>query len=62
MQRLSIYPRELYAIIEEISKWRQYLSGSKIIIRTNQKSIRELMQKNNSNARATIIFSQIIGL
>lgn len=43
LQKSSIYAREFYAIIETVGRWRQYLLGNKFTIRTDQKSIRELM-------------------
>ncbi|GJV66953.1 ty3-gypsy retrotransposon protein [Tanacetum coccineum] len=36
--------RELFAIVEAIYKWRQYLMGWRFTIHTNHKSIKELMQ------------------
>lgn len=39
----STYVRELYAIIETIKKWRQYLLGHSLIILTDHKSLKELM-------------------
>ena len=45
MQKASTYVRELYAIIETVKKWRQYLLGRKFIIRTDQKSLRALLDQ-----------------
>nr|KYP64281.1 Retrovirus-related Pol polyprotein from transposon 297 family [Cajanus cajan] len=36
MQSESVYVREMYAIIEAVKKWRQYLIGQKFIILTDQ--------------------------
>ena len=41
----STYIKELHAIAEAVHKWRQYLLGHFFIIRTDQKSIRELLQQ-----------------
>ena len=45
MQTTSAYIRELYAIIEAVKKWRQYLLGRRFIIRTNKKSLRALLDQ-----------------
>lgn len=41
----STYHKELYAIVEAVQKWRQYLLGREFVIRTDQKSLRELLQQ-----------------
>jgi len=46
MQRQSAYTIEFYAIIEAISKFRHYLLGKKFIIRTNQQSLKSLLNQN----------------
>jgi len=38
-----MYTRELFAIIEAIKKWRQYLIGRHFQVFTDQKSLKELM-------------------
>jgi hypothetical protein len=45
MQKKSAHTRELFAITEAIAKSRHYLLGHKFIIRTNQKSLRSLMDQ-----------------
>lgn len=45
MQMAATYIKELYAIVEVISKWRQYLFGQTFVVRTDQKSIKELLQQ-----------------
>ncbi|XP_073225683.1 uncharacterized mitochondrial protein AtMg00860-like [Cicer arietinum] len=44
-QKQSAYFREMLAIAEAISKFRHYLLGHRFIIRTDQKSLRSLMDK-----------------
>ncbi|VFQ66833.1 unnamed protein product [Cuscuta campestris] len=44
-QAASTYHKELYAIVEAIQKWRQYLLGREFIIRTNQRSLKELLSQ-----------------
>jgi hypothetical protein len=46
MQKRSAYTRELFAITEAIAKFRHYLLGHKFVIRTNQKSLRSLMDQS----------------
>lgn len=41
----STYHKELYAIVETVQKWRQYLLGREFVIRSDQKSLRELLQQ-----------------
>ncbi|GJS49281.1 ty3-gypsy retrotransposon protein [Tanacetum coccineum] len=45
MRIAATYEKELFAIVEAIYKWRQYLIGRRFIIRTDHKSIKELMQQ-----------------
>lgn len=39
----SAYVRELYAVTQSVLKWRHYLLGRHFIIKTDHKSLRELM-------------------
>lgn len=39
----STYHKELYAIVEAVQKWRQYLLGREFIICIDQKSLKELL-------------------
>ena len=39
----SAYIREMRAIVEAVLKWRQYLLGRHFTIRTDHKSLRELL-------------------
>jgi hypothetical protein len=39
---LSIYEKEAMAILESIKKWRHYLLGHRLAIRTDQKSLKYL--------------------
>lgn len=42
-QGTSAYMQELRAIFEAVTKWRQYLLGCHFIIRTDHKSLKELL-------------------
>lgn len=41
----STYHKELYAIMETVQKWRQYLLGREFVIRSDQESLKELLQQ-----------------
>ncbi|GJZ52542.1 ty3-gypsy retrotransposon protein [Tanacetum coccineum] len=45
MKVAATYQKELFAIVEAVYKWRQYLIGRRFIIRTDHRSIKELMQQ-----------------
>jgi len=46
VQQKSAYIREFYAITEAIAKFRHYLLGKKFIIRTDQQSLRSLLNQS----------------
>ena len=41
----STYDKDMLAIIHALTKWRQYLLGSKILIRTDHNSLQYLLQQ-----------------
>ena len=41
----STYHKELYAIVEAVQKWRQYLLGREFVIRSDQKNLKDLLQQ-----------------
>jgi len=45
-QKQSAYSRELYAVTQAIAKFRHYLLGHKFIIKTDQKSLKELLDQS----------------
>ncbi|GJS40579.1 reverse transcriptase [Tanacetum coccineum] len=45
MKVAATYQKELFAIVEAVYKWRQYLIGRRFIIRTDHRIIKELMQQ-----------------
>ena len=42
---LSVYEKELLVVLIAIEKWRHYLEGSKVIIRTYHESLKFLLQQ-----------------
>ncbi|WVZ15124.1 hypothetical protein V8G54_012690 [Vigna mungo] len=44
-QKQSIYISELYVITEALTKFRHYLLGHKFIVKTDQKSLKELLKQ-----------------
>ncbi|GJY92684.1 ty3-gypsy retrotransposon protein [Tanacetum coccineum] len=45
MRLVATYQKELFAIVEAVYKWRQYLLGRRFTIRTDHRSLKELMQQ-----------------
>ncbi|XP_074306485.1 putative mitochondrial protein AtMg00860 [Silene latifolia] len=43
-QKLSVYEKELLAIVFAVQKWEQYLSGQHFLIKTDQRSLKWLLQ------------------
>lgn len=45
MRIAATYEKELFDIVEDIYKWRQYLVGRRFTIQTDHRSLKELMQQ-----------------
>lgn len=43
-QQLSVYEKEMLVIITVIDKWRPYLIGRHFVIRTNNQSLKYLLE------------------
>jgi len=44
-QHLSVYEKELLALVFAVQKWQQYLIRQRFIIRTHQRSLRWLLEQ-----------------
>jgi hypothetical protein len=58
----SIYEKEALAILESLRKWRHYLLGNKLIIRTDQKSLKYLSSQRLLEGISAQIDAQIVGV
>jgi hypothetical protein len=61
MQAASVYIKELHDITEAVLKWRQYLLGHFFVIRTDHKSIRELLQQVIQTPDQQIYIRKLLG-
>lgn len=57
----STYHKELYAIVKAVQKWRQYLLGQDFIIRSDQKSLRELLQQVIQTSDQQLYIRKLMG-
>ncbi|XP_074271624.1 uncharacterized protein LOC141595557 [Silene latifolia] len=60
-QKLSVYEKELLAIVFAVQKWEQYLTGQKFIIKTDQKSLKWLLQQKISTPFQQFWLSKLMG-
>ncbi|WOH09911.1 hypothetical protein DCAR_0729371 [Daucus carota subsp. sativus] len=60
-QKLSVYEKELLAIVFPVQKWEQYLSDGHFIIRTDQKSLKWLLQQKVSTPFQQFWLSKLLG-
>lgn len=57
----STYIKELYAITGAVQKWRQYLLGHFFVIRTDHKSIKELLQQVIQTLDQRVYLRKLLG-
>ena len=61
-QHLSIYEKELLALIMAIEKWRSYLQRHEFVIRTDHKSLSDLSEQNLQFDLQRKAMTQLMGL
>ncbi|KAK9230741.1 hypothetical protein WN944_023713 [Citrus x changshan-huyou] len=61
MLALSTYEKEMLAIVKAIRKWRPYLLGKPFIVRTDQKSLKYLMEQRITTPAQTRWLPKILG-
>ena len=58
----SVYEQELLAIVFAVTKWRNYLTGHQFTIRTDQKSLRHLLEQRAVSVEQQKLASKFLGL
>ena len=61
LRTASAYVRELYAIMEAVKKWRQYLLGSHFLIRTDHRSLKEILTQVIQTLKQQKYLSKLMG-
>lgn len=61
-QALSIYEKEFMAVLLAIQKWKHYIQGIHFIIRTDQQSIKYLMEQKTTSVLQQRWISKLLGL
>ncbi|KAF7813177.1 retrotransposon-related protein [Senna tora] len=61
LSKASAYVRELYAITQAVMKWRHYLLGRRFTIKTDHKSLKELMHQVVQTPEQQFYLSKLLG-
>lgn len=60
-QKLSVYEKELLAVVSAVRKWEQYLSDHHFVVHTDQKSLKWLPQQKISTPFQQFWLSKLMG-
>lgn len=60
-QKLSVYEKELLAVVTTVQNWEQYLIGEHFVIKTDQKSLIWLLQQKISTPFQQLWLSKLMG-
>jgi RNase H-like domain found in reverse transcriptase len=60
--RLSTYENEFLALLEAVKKWRHYLVGTKFIIKTDQMSLKYLVEQRINHTMQHKGLIKLLGL
>ncbi|KAJ1700964.1 hypothetical protein LUZ63_000743 [Rhynchospora breviuscula] len=61
MQGKSTYVRELFAVQSAVAKWRQYLLGNNFIIRTDHRSLQNMLKQTIQTPEQQQFLSKLVG-
>ena len=61
MSKASTYVGELYAITQVVTRWRHYLLGNKFVIKTDHKSLKELMTQVIQTPEQQYYLTKLLG-
>ena len=58
---LSTYEKEMIALVKSIRKWRPYLLGTSFTVRTDQKSLKYLLEQRITTPAQSKWISKVLG-
>ena len=58
---LSTYEKELLASVTTVKRWRAYLVGRSFIVRTNQQSLKYILEQKIGNPTQQKWFAKLLG-